>query len=115
MDSGIGFEASLLFAQEGASVLLVDINIAAAERAAALVNERFPDIKALACKADVGKEVDVKAAVDLAVKEFGRLDIMVWSIFDPVLTGFSESQDPVQFNNAGTVIGAFLHLIVSKS
>ncbi|KIM67851.1 hypothetical protein SCLCIDRAFT_20841 [Scleroderma citrinum Foug A] len=74
--SGIGFESSLLFAQEGANVLLVDINIAAAERAAALVNERFPDIKALACKADVGKEADVKAAVDLAVKEFGRLDIM---------------------------------------
>lgn len=74
-------ESSLLFAQEGASVLLVDINITAAEKAAALVKERFPGIQALACKADVGKEADVKAAVDLAVKEFGRLDIMVWINF----------------------------------
>lgn len=28
-------------------------------------------------KADVGKEEDIKAAVDLAVNEFGRLDVMV--------------------------------------
>ncbi|KAL4075749.1 hypothetical protein V8B97DRAFT_1926528 [Scleroderma yunnanense] len=74
--SGIGLESSLLFAQEGANVLLVDISQTAVERTAALVQERFPDIKALACKADVGNEAEVKAAVDLAVKEFGRLDVM---------------------------------------
>jgi NAD(P)-dependent dehydrogenase (short-subunit alcohol dehydrogenase family) len=32
----------------------------------------------MALKADVGKEADIKHAVDVAVKEFGRLDIMVW-------------------------------------
>ncbi|KAG6335041.1 hypothetical protein ID866_4043 [Astraeus odoratus] len=74
--SGIGLESSLLFAQEGANVLLVDVNLAAAERAAALIKERLPDAKTLTCRADVGKEQDVKAAVDLAVKEFGRLDVM---------------------------------------
>ncbi|KAI0751470.1 short-chain dehydrogenase [Daedaleopsis nitida] len=74
--SGIGLESSLLFAQEGADVLLVDINLAAAEKTLALVKERFPNIKAAAIKADVGKEADVKAAVDKAVELFGRLDIM---------------------------------------
>jgi NAD(P)-dependent dehydrogenase (short-subunit alcohol dehydrogenase family) len=34
-------------------------------------------VKAIATKSDVAKEDDVKATVDLAVKEFGRLDIMV--------------------------------------
>jgi NAD(P)-dependent dehydrogenase (short-subunit alcohol dehydrogenase family) len=34
----------------------------------------------IAIRADVGKEADVKAAVDTAIKEFGRLDIMVLSI-----------------------------------
>ncbi|KAI6164979.1 hypothetical protein EDD17DRAFT_1802634 [Pisolithus thermaeus] len=62
--SGIGLESSLLFAQEGANVLLADINLAAAERGAALIEERFP------------QEADIKAAVDFAVKEFGRLDVM---------------------------------------
>ncbi|KAF7981593.1 hypothetical protein HWV62_32644 [Athelia sp. TMB] len=74
--SGIGLESSLLFAAEGANVLLVDINLAGAEKGAALVKERFPNVRAVAQKADVGKEADIKAAVDTAVKEFGRLDVM---------------------------------------
>jgi len=74
--SGIGLESSILFAQEGANVLLVDINLANAQKGAAIIAERFPNVKALATKADVGKEADIKAAVEKAVKEFGRLDIM---------------------------------------
>jgi len=74
--SGIGLESSILFAQEGADVLLVDVNLEAAERAAKIVNQKYPNVKALAVKADVGKEADVQAAVDTAKKEFGRLDIM---------------------------------------
>ncbi|KAH9850082.1 short-chain dehydrogenase [Lenzites betulinus] len=74
--SGIGLESALLFAQEGANVLLVDINLEAAEKALVLVKQRFPNISAAAVKADVGSEADVKAAVDKAVELFGRLDIM---------------------------------------
>ncbi|KAF4619745.1 hypothetical protein D9613_005386 [Agrocybe pediades] len=74
--SGIGLESSILFAQEGANVLLVDINLENAEKGAAIIAERFPNVKAVATKADVGKEEDVKAAVERAVKEFGRLDVM---------------------------------------
>ncbi|KIK80974.1 hypothetical protein PAXRUDRAFT_833187 [Paxillus rubicundulus Ve08.2h10] len=74
--SGIGLESSLLFAQEGANVLLADINLPAAEKGAALIKHRFPDVTAVAIQADVGKEADIKHAVDVAVKEFGRLDIM---------------------------------------
>lgn len=77
VSSGIGLESSILFAQEGAHVVLVDINLVGAEKGAALIAKRFPNVRALATKADVGKEDDVKAAVDLARKEFGRLDIMV--------------------------------------
>jgi hypothetical protein len=36
-------------------------------------------------KADVGKEEEVKAAVDRAVKEWGRLDIMVKAPFQVIL------------------------------
>lgn len=71
-------ESAILFAQEGANVVLVDINLANAEKGAALIAARFPNVKALAVKADVGKEIDIKSAVDLAVKEFGRLDVMVF-------------------------------------
>jgi len=74
--SGIGLESSILFAQEGANVLLIDINIEAVQRAAEIVNRKHPNARVLAIKTDVGQEAEVKAAVDTAIKEFGRLDIM---------------------------------------
>ncbi|KAI0284975.1 hypothetical protein BGY98DRAFT_444763 [Russula aff. rugulosa BPL654] len=74
--SGIGLQSSILFAQEGANVLLVDVNIEAAQRAVEIIKRKHPNANVLAIRADVGQEADVKAAVDTAVKEFGRLDIM---------------------------------------
>ena len=55
----------------------MDINLKAVESVAALIATRYPNVKAIATKADVGVEGEIKDAVDLAVKEFGRLDIMV--------------------------------------
>ena len=60
--------------------MLVDVNLEAVQKAAGIIGQRHPDVKALAVRADVGQEADVKAAVDTAVEKFGRLDIMVlWS------------------------------------
>ncbi|KAF9076492.1 hypothetical protein BDP27DRAFT_1255371 [Rhodocollybia butyracea] len=74
--SGIGLESSVLFAQEGAHILLCDINLQGAQKGADLISERYPQVKAIAIKCDVSKEEDIKNAVDTAVKEFGRLDVM---------------------------------------
>ncbi|KAG7449393.1 short-chain dehydrogenase [Guyanagaster necrorhizus] len=74
--SGIGLESAILFAQEGASVLMTDINLKAAEKGAALIATKIPNAKVVTLRTDVGKEEDIKAAVDKAVKEFGRLDVM---------------------------------------
>jgi len=74
--SGIGLESSILFAQEGANVLLVDINLEAAEKVEKIIKDRFKNVQVASTKADVGKESDVKAAVDKAVQLFGRLDVM---------------------------------------
>jgi NAD(P)-dependent dehydrogenase (short-subunit alcohol dehydrogenase family) len=60
--------------------VLVDINLEAAQNVVALIATRSPNVKVLATKADVSKEADVKAAVDLAINEFGRLDVMA-SVF----------------------------------
>ena len=56
---------------------MVDVNFKAVESVAALIATRYPNVKAIATKTDVGVEGEIKDAVDLAVKEFGRLDIMV--------------------------------------
>ncbi|EEB98254.1 hypothetical protein MPER_02273, partial [Moniliophthora perniciosa FA553] len=63
--SGIGLESSLLFASEGANVLLVDINLEGAQKGAKLITERYPKVKALALKCDVSKEGEIKNAVIL--------------------------------------------------
>lgn len=78
--SGIGLESALLFASEGANVVLGDVNLPAAEAAVALIEKAYGKelgVKAIALKADVSKEQEVQSLVDLAVKEFGRLDVMV--------------------------------------
>jgi len=76
--SGIGLETSLLFATEGASLILADINVEAAERTSQLISNKFNgEIKAIAVRCDVSKEDQIEAIVKRAVDEFGRLDIMV--------------------------------------
>jgi len=55
---------------------LVDINVEAAQRTTEIIRQKLPNAKVLAISADVGREADVKAAVDTAIKEFGRLDVM---------------------------------------
>ncbi|KIY73770.1 NAD(P)-binding protein [Cylindrobasidium torrendii FP15055 ss-10] len=74
--SGIGLESSILFALEGASVVMTDINAAALEKAEGLVKQKAPNAKVVSLKTDVSKEDEIKAAVDKAVAEWGRLDVM---------------------------------------
>ncbi|KAJ9066276.1 hypothetical protein DSO57_1011149 [Entomophthora muscae] len=72
---GIGFETSVLFAKEGAKVICADIQLPAAEKTAAFIN-KLGSGAAIAVKADVSKENEVKNLVDKAVSHFGKLDIM---------------------------------------
>jgi len=69
---GIGAGTAALFVQEGASVVLSDLNTDAGRALA----DRLGD-KARFINADVTREEDVAATVDLAVAEYGRLDCMV--------------------------------------
>src|SRR5580698_6013518 len=78
--SGLGEATARLMHAEGASVLLTDIQHARGQKIAEELGDRS---RYLHC--DVAAEPDVAAAVDTAVREFGRLDCM--------------------FNNAG-IIGA---------
>jgi len=67
--SGIGRAACLLFAREGASVVVADINEAAAK---AVANEIGP--QALAFRVDVADRGSTDAMVQAALDRFGKLD-----------------------------------------
>lgn len=71
---GIGKAIAVLFAQNGARTVLVDLDPAVesvAQEISALGN------KSIAVVADVTKKDDVERAVAVAVKEFGTIDILV--------------------------------------
>jgi NAD(P)-dependent dehydrogenase (short-subunit alcohol dehydrogenase family) len=72
--SGIGRETSLLFAAEGARVLAVDLDAAAAEETVEKV--RAAGGEAMGHRADVSLADDSAAMVAAAEEAFGRLDVM---------------------------------------
>jgi NAD(P)-dependent dehydrogenase (short-subunit alcohol dehydrogenase family) len=69
---GIGAGTAKLFAEEGASVIISDLDVDAGQA----LSEELGD-SARFIRTDVSQEDDVAAAVDLAVSEFGRLDCIV--------------------------------------
>jgi len=72
--SGIGRETALLFAEQGASLLCVDIQIEAAEKTAQDIADAGG--KAVAVRADIAKAADCEQMVVEAEKQFGKLNIL---------------------------------------
>ena len=80
---GTGKAASILFAREGASVLLVDVNPQAAEVTLATIREEGG--VASVFEGDVSNAADCEAMVEATVERYGKLDVL--------------------FNNAGILAG----------
>lgn len=72
---GLGKEAALLFAREGAKVVVCDVNEEWAKSTAREIQEAGG--VAIAVHVDVTSPESVKAMVDETLKEFGRIDVLV--------------------------------------
>ncbi len=72
--SGIGRETALLFAQEGAAVVVADVNDTAGQETAQLILDRGG--KAAYVRADVSKATDCENMVVFAEQTFGQLNIV---------------------------------------
>jgi meso-butanediol dehydrogenase / (S,S)-butanediol dehydrogenase / diacetyl reductase len=73
--SGIGRATCLLFAREGARVVVTDKRAEAADAVAAECRARGAE--AIAVAGDVSKDGDAKRMLDETVRAFGRLDVLV--------------------------------------
>jgi len=71
---GIGRETALVFAREGASVVVVDLNEATGAETVRLIHEAGG--KAVFARADVSNESDVKGMFATAIATFGKLNIL---------------------------------------
>ena len=71
---GNGKATAVLFAREGAKILAVDINLAAAEETKGIIVKEGGDCEVY--QADVAKSDEVRAMVDRCIEVFGRIDIL---------------------------------------
>jgi NAD(P)-dependent dehydrogenase (short-subunit alcohol dehydrogenase family) len=72
---GIGKAVALRLAEEGANVVVADINPKTAEQTAEEI--QVLNRRALACNIDVANVAEIQPMIDRAVAEFGRIDILV--------------------------------------
>jgi 3-oxoacyl-[acyl-carrier protein] reductase len=73
--AGMGKSIATLFANEGAAVVIADINKAAAQDTARSIEAKGG--LALAVKVDVGNKESVQYMVDQTINKFGRVDIVL--------------------------------------
>ncbi len=69
---GLGFATAKLFAENGASVVIIDLNGEASKAAAAALGEGH-----LGLAANVADEVQVQAALEQILAKYGRVDVLV--------------------------------------
>jgi NAD(P)-dependent dehydrogenase (short-subunit alcohol dehydrogenase family) len=71
---GNGKATAVLFSREGARVVAIDINAAAAEETASIIRDEGGT--AVAMSADVTNPSEVDKLVDQTIRQFGRIDIL---------------------------------------
>jgi NAD(P)-dependent dehydrogenase (short-subunit alcohol dehydrogenase family) len=75
--SGMGFLTAKCMAEEGACVVLADINREGLDRAAAEIGKSVPAERILTVAGDARDYAQVCATRDAAMEKFGRIDILV--------------------------------------
>lgn len=93
--SGNGKQIALRFAREGAKIVAADMNLPAVEAVCSEIREAGGDCVSVQC--NVTKAEDAKAAVEAAVRAFGKLDILVNNA-GIGLWGTVETMDPGQWD-----------------
>ncbi len=74
--SGMGRATTMHFLAEGASVVVADYNEDTAKQTLAIAAERGFREQVRFIRTDVAREADIAAMVELAVSQYGRLDIV---------------------------------------
>ncbi len=72
---GIGRSIAICCAEEGARVVINDINPSSLQQARTLLESK--GAKVIAFEGDISKRSEAQGLIDAAVKEFGRIDVLV--------------------------------------
>jgi len=74
--SGMGRSTALRFLDEGASVVVADLNEGTGKETLELADQQKATSRIRFIRTDVSREADVEAMIELAMTEFGRLDVV---------------------------------------
>jgi 3-oxoacyl-[acyl-carrier protein] reductase len=86
---GIGGSISQRFAEEGARVMIADIDLEKAAATARGIREAGHEAEAVA--ADVSVHADIERMIETAVAKWGKLDILVNNAFDVLGAGLGDA------------------------
>ena len=103
---GIGQATSILFAEQGARVVIADPNVGPGEECAGQI--RAAGGEAIFVETDISKEDDCRRVCDEAVKAFGQLNILVNNGAAFVLKGLEASVAEWQKSLSVNVVGTAL-------
>ena len=102
--SGIGRAISILFAREGAKIMVNDINVEGGLKTVEMIEKEGG--QALFFEADVSDAVKVREMVDFTVANFGRLDILLNNAAYADFSGFRPiAEVPVEFWDRSIAVG----------
>ncbi|HWB85671.1 MAG TPA: SDR family oxidoreductase [Bryobacteraceae bacterium] len=104
--SGIGEATALLFAEEGAKVVVADLDDKGSARTAAQIHNLGGE--AIAVPADISTEAGSRAITEKAVEAFARIDILVNNAAAFVIKGLEATVDDWQRSLGTNVIGTAL-------
>ena len=74
--SGMGRSTALRFLEEGASIVIADLNEGTGKETLELAEKQKAASRIRFIRTDVSREADVEAMIELAMTEFGRLDVV---------------------------------------
>jgi NAD(P)-dependent dehydrogenase (short-subunit alcohol dehydrogenase family) len=101
--AGIGQATALLFAEEGAKVVVVDISQEGGEATASQIREKGGE--ALFVRADIAKEDEAKNIADETIRRFRRVDVLVNNAATFVLKGIEASVEDWHRSLSVNVVG----------
>jgi NAD(P)-dependent dehydrogenase (short-subunit alcohol dehydrogenase family) len=84
-EMGNGRATTIRFAQEGASILAVDLNENSARESLEMVGD--PHLDAATCRADAADSASLRAAIDTAMNRWGRIDILHYNVGVSIMGG----------------------------
>lgn len=104
--SGIGQATAVLFAEEGAKVVVADIDVEGGEKTVSMIKGKGGE--AIFVQADISKEDDAKRISEGAVKAFGKINILVNNAATFVLKGLEATLEDWRRSVGVNIIGTAL-------